>query len=249
MEEGIFSAKNVYIKASLEQKKDILREEERANDERLKKQEHLRQKLEDEKSRKIEAFIELQKGIPRIMDSDINKKPPNSLNLVEVPENTGGCPTGDSTKETFMDKSSDLEVKKKTVDCPIGSHGISLKRIFPVNFTSAQDNDHLGRRQEVICPACRKTLTNSVKLFALRTCGHIFCKLCTGKFILTDKACFVCGKKCIDPDIIQLSHEGRLAESLRCQPISSLSQSFPGTGFAGHGGRIVAETYTVAFQG
>jgi nitric oxide synthase-interacting protein len=104
--------------------------------------------------------------------------------------------------------------KKKTTMCLTGSHSISLKKLYPVNFTISHENKGKTDGSRLwMCPACRKTLTNAVKLFMPRTCGHVFCKLCTEKFIKKDKMCFVCEKKCLDIDIIQLRHEGELKGS------------------------------------
>ncbi|CAB4399210.1 unnamed protein product [Rhizophagus irregularis] len=105
-------------------------------------------------------------------------------------------------------------------------HPISMKTLIPTKFT--EDKDPTSKKTNLICPSCRKTLTNSLKICLIKPCGHVICKICVDKFVRKTKQCFVCDIKCRDKDIVDMSGEG--------------------TGFASGGGKVVAERFDVAFQ-
>nr|GMC86995.1 nitric oxide synthase-interacting protein [Ipomoea batatas] len=71
-----------------------------------------------------------------------------------------------------------------------------------------------------ICPSCKVTLTNTLALVAINTCGHVFCKKCANKFVVADKVCLVCGRPCKDKNVVNLEKRG--------------------TGFAAHGDNLEA---------
>ncbi|KAF5787763.1 putative transcription factor C2H2 family [Helianthus annuus] len=74
-----------------------------------------------------------------------------------------------------------------------------------------------------VCPSCKATLTNTLSLVGLSSCGHVFCKKCADKFMAVDKVCLVCNKACKDRNLINLEKGG--------------------TGFAGHGDNLEAKDF------
>ncbi|CAH2042904.1 unnamed protein product, partial [Thlaspi arvense] len=74
-----------------------------------------------------------------------------------------------------------------------------------------------------ICPSCKVTLTNTLSLMALSSCGHVFCKKCGDKFMAVDKVCLVCNKGCKERNLIPLEKGG--------------------TGFAAHGDHLMATDF------
>ncbi|CAG8440124.1 10469_t:CDS:2 [Funneliformis mosseae] len=119
------------------------------------------------------------------------------------------------------------QVKQQTM-CTAADpeHSISMKSLIPTKFT--EDKDPTSKKINLICPSCRKTLTNSLKICLMKPCGHVICKICVDRLVRKTKQCFVCDAKCRDKDIADMSGEG--------------------TGFASGGGKVVAERFDVAFQ-
>ncbi|KAJ0983579.1 hypothetical protein J5N97_011834 [Dioscorea zingiberensis] len=74
-----------------------------------------------------------------------------------------------------------------------------------------------------ICPSCKVTLTNALTLMAVSTCGHVFCKKCSDRFLAVDKVCLVCNKECKERHLVVLEKGG--------------------TGFAGHGDHLQASDF------
>ncbi|CAG8691408.1 1070_t:CDS:2 [Cetraspora pellucida] len=103
---------------------------------------------------------------------------------------------------------------------------INVKNFIPTKFT--EDIDPSTKKTSFVCPSCRKTLTNSVKICLMKRCGHVICKVCVEKFVKNSKQCFVCSEKCRSKDIADMSGEG--------------------TGFASGGGTVMAERFDVSFQ-
>ncbi|CAG8560113.1 10746_t:CDS:2 [Ambispora leptoticha] len=105
-------------------------------------------------------------------------------------------------------------------------HPISIKNLIPTKFTEVAEIN--SKNKSFICPSCRKSLTNTVKISLLKTCGHVICGVCVDKFVRKAHRCFVCETKCKEKDIADMSGEG--------------------TGFASGGGKVVAQKFDVAFQ-
>lgn len=109
--------------------------------------------------------------------------------------------------------------------CPEGNEKIRLKTLFPVQFTE-DSNEQKGKSsldKTYICPSCKVTLTNTLSLVALNSCGHVFCKKCANKFMAVDKVCLVCDKPCKEKNLVSLAKGG--------------------TGFAGHGDHLEAKEF------
>lgn len=109
--------------------------------------------------------------------------------------------------------------------CPEGKEKLKLKSLFPIHFTedkSEQDRSN-SLDKTYICPSCKVTLTNTLSLVALSSCGHVFCKKCADKFMVVDKVCLVCNKACKERNLVKLEKGG--------------------TGFAGHGDHLEARDF------
>ncbi|KAF8064971.1 hypothetical protein FPV67DRAFT_1419013 [Lyophyllum atratum] len=124
------------------------------------------------------------------------------------------------------------------------AHPIALKNLIPVKFTyhnatagpsrstestpGSVDEKSKQEEPEPMCPSCKKHLSNSVLMFAMKPCGHVTCKTCTDSLVRPAKQCIVCDKQLKEKDIVELKREG--------------------TGFAG-GGLAETSKAGIAFQG
>ncbi|GAA6032083.1 hypothetical protein JCM8097_007059 [Rhodosporidiobolus ruineniae] len=108
-------------------------------------------------------------------------------------------------------------------------HPVSLKTLTTVKFSEDDKDLNASSNPVVSCPACRKTITNNVKCYALKTCGDVLCSTCVETLSKPDKACAHCttplDKK---TPFIEIKREG--------------------TGYAAGGG-IQVEKFDLAFQG
>ncbi|KAH3759782.1 E3 ubiquitin-protein ligase CSU1 [Pelomyxa schiedti] len=149
-------------------------------------------------------------------------------------------------------------------DCPAAKHPLRLKQLISIVFdekedTAAKSPTHTSK-PEKRCPVCLKTLNNASQSAVLRSCGHAYCHSCLTKLVSTDEAtstststtsstttptsttptktrsekmigskggrCFVCSAPFKDSHVIKLQTGG--------------------TGFSGHGDKLLAEKYTPA---
>ncbi|MCJ1424782.1 hypothetical protein MMC29_002670 [Sticta canariensis] len=113
----------------------------------------------------------------------------------------------------------------------------------------------------LISPACKRVLSNTLKAMLPIRCGHILCKPCTGKFMVSAKgppdplapeeehhiSCYVC-----DADLSGKTHVKCNKEvskgTTKAGPMAGLVEiNSEGTGFAG-GGKYMAKKQGVAFQ-
>ncbi|KAI0305106.1 hypothetical protein B0F90DRAFT_1701358 [Multifurca ochricompacta] len=141
--------------------------------------------------------------------------------------------------------SSLADVKVQTT-CRGGNppHPIVLKNLIPVNFTwqsqsslsQSADTTPAGggvfkqkdEEKNAVCPSCKKALSNSVRIYVMKTCSHVTCKTCTEALVRPANQCVVCDKKLAKGDVLELQREG--------------------TGYAS-GGMAETKRTGVAFQG
>ncbi|KAJ1960449.1 hypothetical protein IWQ62_004229, partial [Dispira parvispora] len=84
-------------------------------------------------------------------------------------------------------------------------HRISLKKLVEVHFTVP--TTATSDSTTAMCPSCRKSLNNGVKLALAKTCGHVHCQHCMTEFVVPSQACSVCSKKCKSTDVITLYND------------------------------------------
>lgn len=110
--------------------------------------------------------------------------------------------------------------------CPEGNEKLKLKDLFPIIFT---DVPHREKKEvdlegsKFMCPSCSVTLTNTLTLVAISSCGHVFCKKCAEQFIAPGKTCLACNKQCKSKNLITLEKGG--------------------TGFSGHDDKLEATSF------
>ncbi|CAO3613605.1 unnamed protein product [Cunninghamella blakesleeana] len=81
------------------------------------------------------------------------------------------------------------------------SHPLTMKGLIEVKFHKDSDD-------KSTCPACLKSLSNSIKISVMRHCGHVICQNCVDMFVKKTKKCYVCEEKTKSKDIIEMSAEG-----------------------------------------
>eukprot|EP00271_Cylindrocystis_brebissonii_P008500 TRINITY_DN22874_c0_g1_i1.p1 TRINITY_DN22874_c0_g1~~TRINITY_DN22874_c0_g1_i1.p1 ORF type:complete len:322 (-),score=43.17 TRINITY_DN22874_c0_g1_i1:581-1546(-) len=112
--------------------------------------------------------------------------------------------------------------------CPQGNEKLRMKDLFALNFHELpqreEDDVHVGG-ERFMCFSCKVTITNTTKLVAIATCGHVVCHKCSAKFVEVEKVCVECGKGVPrgKKDLVDLEKGG--------------------TGYAGHGDQIVATAF------
>ncbi|GAA5998488.1 uncharacterized protein JCM10292_002731 [Rhodotorula paludigena] len=131
--------------------------------------------------------------------------------------------TPSSTPETVID------VKLQTL-CQASKppHPVSLKTLTTVKFTEDPVEKNASGNPVVLCPSCRKTITNNVQALVLKACGDVLCNTCVDTLCRTDKVCAHCTTK-VD----------------KKQPYIKLQRE--GTGYAAGKGVEVSK-FDVAFQ-
>ncbi|KAL1748155.1 hypothetical protein HDZ31DRAFT_30142 [Schizophyllum fasciatum] len=105
------------------------------------------------------------------------------------------------------------------------AHALARKHLSPVDFSTFSSPD--GAREKM-CPACKKGLSTSTRIFHMRPCAHVVCKTCTDALVRPAQQCVVCDTPLGAEDVVELRREG--------------------TGFAG-GGRAETVRTGTAFQG
>jgi nitric oxide synthase-interacting protein len=115
-----------------------------------------------------------------------------------------------------------VDVPSSDTICPEGKEKLKLKSLFPIYFTEEDKDKNKNKNLDTkyICPSCKVTLTNTISLVAVSTCGHVFCKKCGDKFVKVDGVCLVCNKTCKEKNMVPLEKGG--------------------TGFSAHGDKLEA---------
>ncbi|GAA5823111.1 hypothetical protein JCM10212_002675, partial [Sporobolomyces blumeae] len=86
-----------------------------------------------------------------------------------------------------------LDVKLQTL-CQAAKppHPLNLKTLTTVKMTTDPKDKTSKGDPGVLCPCCRKSITNNVKSYVVRSCGHLLCHTCVDTLSRTDKACATC---------------------------------------------------------
>lgn len=163
----------------------------------------------------------------------------------------------------------DAKPPKLSPLCPASSpenkHNLSLKSLITISFKTIPSTKSSTEPPNIICPACDKNLTNTIKAILTIPCGHVLCKPCAARFMSPDTGppdphasptkqgergrivCYVCetelsGRKAKPKE----SEDGSKPEKGGVKP-GLVELRSEGTGFAG-GGNNMAQRKGVAFQ-
>lgn len=165
--------------------------------------------------------------------------------------------------------SQDAKPPKLSPLCPASSpetkHNLSLKSLITINFKTTSSPESSSEAPNVICPACDKNLTNTIKAVLTVPCGHVLCKPCAAKFMSPDTGppdphaspskqekrrqvmCYVCETDLSGNKTKPIAGEdASRPEKGSAKPVLVELRS-EGTGFAG-GGNNMAQRKGVAFQ-
>ncbi|XWS15646.1 hypothetical protein CRYUN_Cryun34aG0019500 [Craigia yunnanensis] len=118
-----------------------------------------------------------------------------------------------------------VDAPSTSTNCPEGKEKLKLKSLFSIYFTEDDSEQKKSNSLDktYICPSCKVTLTNTLSLIALSSCGHVFCKKCADRFMAVDEVCLVCDKACKERNLVPLEKGG--------------------TGFTGHGDHLEASDF------
>lgn len=189
------------------------------------------EKLMLQKARELDAFDQQNHGaLPQYSDKNFNRDK-NGFHGANSVKTTSFEEEALRTMKAFWLPSAtpDAPVKvnapSTSTTCPEGKENLKMKSLFPIRFTEDTNGEKKASALDktYICPSCKVTLTNTLSLVGLSSCGHVFCKKCADKFVAVDKVCLVCNKGCKERNLINLEKGG--------------------TGFAGHGDKLEAKEF------
>ncbi|KAJ0531117.1 putative nitric oxide synthase-interacting protein [Helianthus annuus] len=189
------------------------------------------ERLTLQKARELDAFDQQNHGaLPQYSDKHFNRDR-NEFHGANSVKTTSFEEEALRTMKAFWLPSAtpDAPVKVNapttSTTCPEGKEKLKMKSLFSIHFTEDKNNEKKASSLDktYFCPSCKVTLTNTLSLLGLSSCGHVFCKKCADKFMAVDKVCLVCNKACKDRNLINLEKGG--------------------TGFAGHGDNLEAKDF------
>ncbi|KAF6153906.1 hypothetical protein GIB67_023683 [Kingdonia uniflora] len=231
-QKGHVFCKECILECLLSQKKDIQRKLVAHDVHQKQEKEEEEEKLVLQKARELEAFDQQNHGaVPQYSDRSLtrDKNGFHGANSVRV---TSYEEEALRTMKAFWLPSATPEAPVK-VDapstctvCPEGREKLKLKTLFPIYLTEDSNEKKVSKsslNNTFICPSCKVTLTNTLTLVAVSTCGHVFCKKCADRFMAVDKVCLICNQGCKDRNLVSLSKGG--------------------TGFAGHDENLEAREF------
>jgi nitric oxide synthase-interacting protein len=126
-----------------------------------------------------------------------------------------------------------------------------------VTLVFTEEKDATAGTSQLICPACKKALSNTSKAMLAKPCGHVLCKSCVSKFMTPTGVhdphapdvdqnavrCYICEADLTEKNGTE-SVKGKSKEQIKPGLVEIKSE---GTGFSGAGGNTV-ERSGVAFQ-
>ncbi|KAL8032734.1 hypothetical protein ABFX02_13G115300 [Erythranthe guttata] len=228
---GHVFCKECILECLLAQKKDIHRKQAAHSAQQKQEKEEEEEKLTLQKARELDAFDQQNhSAVPQYTGKNYNRDK-NGFQGANSVKATSYEEEALRTMKAFWLPSATPEAPKK-VDapstdtcCPEGSEKLRLKTLFPISFTEdkTEQKRACSLDKTYVCPSCKVTLTNTLPLVALNSCGHVFCKKCADNFMAVDKVCLVCDRPCKERNLINLAKGG--------------------TGFAGHGDHLEATEF------
>ncbi|KAL5697554.1 E3 ubiquitin-protein ligase csu1 [Ranunculus cassubicifolius] len=231
-QKGHVFCKECILECLLSQKKDIQRKLAAHSLQQTQEKNEEEEKQLLQKARELEAFDQQNHGaVPQYTDSKNHSRDKNNFHGANSVKVTSYEEEALRTMKAFWLPSATPEAPNK-VDapstctvCPEGKEKLRLKTLFPI-YLQKEDKDQKKSNSidtKFICPSCKVTLTNTLTLVAVNTCGHVFCKKCSDRFMAVDKMCLVCNKACKERNLVCLEKGG--------------------TGFAGHDDHLEATDF------
>lgn len=184
-----------------------------------------------QKAKELDAFDQQNHGaVPQYSDKTYSRDKngfhgANSVKVTSYEEEALRTMKAFWLPSATPEASIKVDAPSNSTICPEGNEKLKLKTLFPVQFTedTSEQKKFKALDKTYICPSCKVTLTNTMSLVALSTCGHVFCKKCADRFMAVDKVCLVCNKACKERNLVNLEKGG--------------------TGFAGHGDHLEATDF------
>lgn len=230
-QKGHVFCKECILECLLSQKKDIQRKLAAHTAQQKQQKDEETEKLTLQKARELDAFDQQNHGaVPQYTDKNFNRDQ-NNFHGANSVKTTSYEEEALRTMKAFWLPSATPEAPVKiaapstATTCPEGNEKLKMKSLFSIRFTEEQNEEKTKSALDktYVCPSCKVTMTNTLGLVALSSCGHVFCKKCAEKFMAVDKVCLVCNKGCKERNLIYLEKGG--------------------TGFAGHGDNLEAKDF------
>lgn len=228
---GHVFCKECILECLLSQKKDIKRKLAAHAVQQKQEKEEEEEKLMSQKARELDAFDQQNHGaVPQYSDRNQSRDKngfhgANSVKVTSYEEEALRTMKAFWLPSATPEASAKVEAPSTNTVCPEGKEKLKLKSLFPIIFT--EDNSSKKKSTSLdksfICPSCKVTLTNTLSLVAISSCGHVFCKKCADKFVAVDKVCLVCNTACKERNLVNLVKGG--------------------SGFAGHGDHLEATDF------
>ncbi|XP_072974790.1 E3 ubiquitin-protein ligase CSU1 [Typha angustifolia] len=230
-QKGHVFCKECILECLLAQKKDIKRKLAAHAAQQKQEREEEEEKFIVQKARELDAFDQQNHGaIPQYHDrSSMHDKNnfhgANSVKVTSYEEEALRNMKAFWLPSATPEAPAKVDAPSTETTCPEGNEKLKLKTLFPIYFTEDSSNQKKPKSLETnyICPSCKVTLTNTLSLVVISTCGHVFCKKCSDKFVATDKVCLACNKACKERNLVPLEKGG--------------------TGFAGHDNHLEATDF------
>ncbi|KAI3711877.1 hypothetical protein L1987_70426 [Smallanthus sonchifolius] len=230
-QKGHIFCKECILECLLSQKKDIQRKLAAHTSQLKQEKDEEEEKLMLQKARELDAFDQQNHGaLPQYSNKNFNRDKTGFHGANSV-KTTSYEAEALRTMKAFWLPSATPEAPVKvnapstSTTCPEGKENLKMKSLFSIRFTedTHEEKKASALDKTYICPSCKVTLTNTLSLVSLSSCGHVFCKKCADKFVAVDKVCLVCNKGCKERNMINLVKGG--------------------TGFAGHGDNLEANDF------
>jgi len=213
---GHVYCKECILECLLSQKKDIQRRLASHAAQQKQEKEEEEEKLMVQKARELDAFDQQNHGaVPQYSDRNQSRDKngfhgANSVKVTSYEEEALRTMNAFSLPSATPEAPVKVAAPSLSTVCPEGNEKLKMKTLFPIYLTedTSEQKQSKSLDKTYICPSCKVTLTNTLSLVALSSCGHVFCKKCADKFLVVDKACMVCNKGCKERNLVNLEKGG-----------------------------------------
>ncbi|TXG47261.1 hypothetical protein EZV62_026555 [Acer yangbiense] len=230
-QKGHVFCKECILECLLSQKKDNLRKLAAHTAQKKQEKEEEEEKLMSQKARELDAFDQQNHGaVPQYNDKNQSRDKngfhgANSVKVTSYEEEALRTMKAFWLPSATPEAPAKVEAPSSSTVCPEGNEKLKMKTLFPIYYTEdkSEEKQSSSHDKSFMCPSCKVTLTNTLSLVALSSCGHVFCKKCADKFMAVDKVCLVCDKPCKERHLVNLARGG--------------------TGYAGHDENLEARDF------